>query len=196
MSTISTETAVVSGIRIKGVAISVRSLGTLVAAAALVVAGIVFVVMGFTSASQVRAGLAQEHITLTPDAAQLVKGAKPGAQVDSATTAWQMQNVIRHHSLEATGGLVYADMGHYLTSAGKPTNDASKAAIDPKTHQPVENQARNIWVTATTWRTSLITAYMGFKLALLVSAIGALFVITGLGLGFSGVRFSKVPAAA
>ena len=47
---------------------------------------------------------------------------------------------MRKHTLEATGGQLYSQMGRYLTAAGKPTNDEKAAAVDNATGKPVENR--------------------------------------------------------
>jgi hypothetical protein len=153
----------------------------------LVVAGIVIVSVGFQASSQVRSTLAAEHITLTPDAPGIV-GLPGGTAVNSASTAHAMAAIIRHHTLAATDGAVYADMGQYLNAKGQPTSDKTLAAIDPVTKQPVSNSARNIWVTSTTWRTSLGLAEMGFKLSMFVSGMGGLIILLGLGFAIVGIK--------
>ena len=69
--------------------------------------------------------------------------------IDTGADAKLFAAGIRKHTLEATDGQVYSEMGRYLTAAGKPTSDEKAAAIDKETGKPVENGARNIWVTAT-----------------------------------------------
>ena len=54
---------------------------------------------------------------------------------------------MRKHTLEATGGKTYAQMGRFLDADGKATNDEKLAANDPKTGQPVDNGLRDMWVT-------------------------------------------------
>jgi hypothetical protein len=34
----------------------------------------------------------------------------------------------------------------FIDNNGHPTNDKAKAAVDPKTKQPVGDQARQIWL--------------------------------------------------
>ena len=131
----------------------------------------------------------------TGDAPQIV-GMKGGTPVVSATTAQAMADIIRHHTMEATNGVVYAKMGHYLTAAGKGTDDVNLAAKDPKTGQPVENHARDIWVTSVTWQTALTQAYMAFKIADLVAGLGALFIVVGVAVGALAFRRAKAAAAA
>jgi hypothetical protein len=56
----------------------------------------------------------------------------------------------------ATGGFYFSQMGIYTAKAGTPkaqllvgggTDNASFAQIDPTTKQPIQNTARNTWVT-------------------------------------------------
>jgi hypothetical protein len=39
---------------------------------------------------------------------------------------------MRKHTLEATGGQTYAQMGRYMGKNGKPTNDEKLAASTPR----------------------------------------------------------------
>ena len=62
-------------------------------------------------------------------------------------------------SLEATGGQTYAQMPRFVDATGKGTRDEKAAAKDPKSGKPVDNPARNTWVTETALSTALNTAY-------------------------------------
>jgi hypothetical protein len=73
--------------------------------------------------------LAREQIVGTPDSTI------PGQKVDTGAEAQAFAKVMRKHTLEATGGQTYAQMGRYLDANGKPTNDEKSAAVDPKTNQ-------------------------------------------------------------
>jgi hypothetical protein len=77
---------------------------------------------------------------------------------------------------------VYAQMGHYIGKDGKPTDDEKAAAIDPKTHKPVENGARNIWVNETALSTALNTGYFAENVALFSIVMGFALILTGIGL--------------
>ena len=88
---------------------------------------------------------------------------------------------MRIHTFEATGGLTYAQMGRYLDENGKQTSDISKAAIDPKTHQPVANPARDIWVTETALTTALNTSFFAERVALFSIVTGFALLLTGIG---------------
>ena len=72
--------------------------------------------------------------------------------IDTGAKAKLFAAGIRKHTLEATGGQLYSQMGQYLTPAGKQTSDVKAAAIDKATGKPVPNAARNIWVTETALR--------------------------------------------
>ena len=89
---------------------------------------------------------------------------------------------MRVHALEATGGQVYAEMGRYIGKDGKPTEDVKLAAVDPKTHKPVENGARNIWVNETALSTALNTGYFAENVALFSIVMGLALLLTGIGL--------------
>jgi hypothetical protein len=101
--------------------------------------------------------------------------------IDNGTNARCFAQYMRIHALEATGGQVYAQMGHYLDPAGKPTDDAKQAAIDPKTHKPVENAARNVWVNETALTTALNTSYFAENVALFSVVMGIALLLTGIG---------------
>ena len=131
--------------------------------------------MGFDGRDQVRSDLAREQIVGTDDSTI------PGQKVDTGSEAQAFAAVIRKHTLEATGGQTYAQMGRFLDENGKPTNDESAAAIDPKTGQPVENGLRNMWVTATALSTALNTAYFAESVATFAIVMGFALLLTGIG---------------
>jgi hypothetical protein len=99
---------------------------------------------------------------------------------------------MRIHTLEATHGLTYAQMGRYIAKPGTPakftdgqgaTSDPKYALIDSQTKQPAENGARNIWVTETALTTALNTSYMAQQLALFGLVVGVALLLAGLGFG-------------
>src|ERR1043166_8279338 len=63
------------------------------------------------------------------------------------------------------------------------TSDPSYALIDPKTKQPVENGARNLWVTETALTTALNTSYMAQQLSLFGMVVGVALLLAGIGFG-------------
>jgi hypothetical protein len=64
---------------------------------------------------------------------------------------------------------------------GGGTDNVKYAAIDPKTKQPVQNGARNVWVTETALSTALNTSYMASQLALFGVVTGVAFLLAGIG---------------
>src|SRR3954447_23076363 len=83
----------------------------------LIAFGIGAVYMGIDGRSTVHSSLAAEQIVGTPDSTI------PGQKVDTGSEAKAFAAVMRKHTLEATGGQTYAQMGRFLDANGKPTND-------------------------------------------------------------------------
>ncbi len=147
-----------------------------IAASVILIAfGIGSIVVGFNGRDRVHNDLAKEQIIGTPDSTI------PNQLVNTGSEAQAFANVMRKHTLEATGGQTYAQMGRYLDANGKPTNDENKAAKDAKTGQPVENGLRNLWVTETALTTALNTAYFAESVATFAIAMGAALLLTGIG---------------
>src|SRR3954454_7100448 len=149
--------------------------GGIAASIVLIVFGLGAIYMGIDGRSYVRDNLAAEHIVGTDDSTI------PGQKVDTGTEAQAFAKVMRKHTLEATGGQTYAQMGRFLTTAGKPTNDEQAAATDPKTGKPVENGLRNMWVTETALTTALNTAYFAESVATFAIVMGIAMLLTGIG---------------
>jgi hypothetical protein len=103
---------------------------------------------------------------------------------------------MRIHALEATQGLTYAQMGRFVAKPGTPakltdgqgnTSVQDWALIDPKTKQPVENGARNLWVTETALSTALNTSYMAEQISLFGIAMGIALLLAGIGFAILAV---------
>jgi hypothetical protein len=148
--------------------------GGVAASAILIAFGIGSITIGALGVNEVRDTLARENIVGTPDSTI------PGQKVDTGSEARAFANVMRHHALEATGGLVYADMGRFLDANGKPTSDEKLAAKD-ETGQPVPNRARDLWVTETALSTALNTAFFAERVAWFSIAMGSALLLTGIG---------------
>jgi hypothetical protein len=159
----------------------------IIASLVLIAFGIGSIVIGFNGRDRVRTDLAREQIVGTPDSTI------PNQKVDTGSEAQAFATVMRKHALEATGGQTYAEMGRFLDDSGKPTSDEAQAAKDPKTGQPVENPARNIWVTETALSTALNTAYFAESVATFAIVMGAALLLTGVGFLVMVVRL-LIPA--
>jgi hypothetical protein len=164
-------------------------IGGLAASIVLLAFGTAAVVLGVNGRSEVRDSIARENIVGTPDSSIAGKKVNTGARAKAFATT------MRKHTLEATGGRTYAEMGRYLTSDGTETNDQTKAATDPKTGQPVENQARNIWVTSTALTTALNTSYVAEQVSLFSIMMGAALILAGLGFGVLTLGALRMPKA-
>ena len=178
--------------------------GGIAASVILIAFGVGSIAIGAWGINTVRDNLKQEQIFFGDAAtAPAVPADQSGKQVTTGSQAHEFAGVMRHHALEATDGQVYAEMGRFLDPQGNPTSDESKAAKDPKTGQPVANEARNIWVTETALTTALNQAYFAERvgvfglvmgIALLLAGIGFLVVV--LRLLVPATRSSDVPGVA
>jgi len=152
------------------------------ASVVLIAFGIGALYMGIDGRSMVRSDLAREQIVGTPDSTI------PGQKVDTGSEAKAFAAIMRHHTLEATGGQTYAQMGRYLTTDGKATDDEKAAAINPQTKKPVENGLRNMWVNETALTTALNTAYFAEQVATFAIVMGIALLLAGLGFAVLSFR--------
>ena len=156
-------------------------IGGVLAGALLIVFGIAAIFMGVSGRNEVHDALAEQNITATPDAAEITDGdLQPGEQIKTGSQAKSFADVMEHHALEATGGKRYSEMGRYLTSSGAETNDEAAAAKTPE-GKPVENGARNLWVTETALATALNMSYMAEQLSLFGIVVGIALLLSGIG---------------
>ena len=109
--------------------------GGIAASIVLIAFGVGTIVTGFNGRETVRDDLEREQIVGTPDSEI------PNQLVNTGEKAEKFANVIRKHTLEATGGRTYAQMGRFVDKNGKETDDEKLAAKDPKTGEPKENEA-------------------------------------------------------
>jgi hypothetical protein len=172
--------------------------GGYLASAALIVFGAGAVVAGTLGFLEVRDTIAAENITATPDAPELGVDLEPGEEIDTGAEAKEFSKIIRTHALEATGGRTFSEMGRFLTAEGEETDDEAEAAVDEASGRPVENQARNIWITATAFTTALNTAFLAERIALFSIVMGVALLLTGIGffvLTRAALRGIEEPAA-
>ena len=183
-------------------------IGGFVAAALLIVFGVVAIVMGVDGRNTVNKNLTNEYIVGTPDMTpSAIKAEAQKAGIADKVTLWPTQSVanlkintgararvmaeyMRIHTLEATQGYTYSQMGIYQAKDGTPksqlmpgggTDNTQYAVIDPKTQQPVQNASRQIWVTYTALATALNTSFMASQLALFGIVVGIALLLTGIG---------------
>jgi hypothetical protein len=188
--------------------------GGYAAAAILVAFGIAALILGVNGRSEVRTDVKREAIVGTPDmnkAAILAEATKAklpasilatlptcnvaGKEINTGARAKCFASYMRIHALEATGGKTYAQMGRFLTKDGKDTNDSTLAAVDPKTKQPVENAARNVWVTETALTTALNTSFFAEQVSMFSIVVAIALLLSGFGFGILAfTAFRWLPA--
>jgi hypothetical protein len=172
-------------------------IGGLVAAVVLVAFGIATLVLGVDGRSTVASNLKAEQIYFGDAKVDpTVPKQYSNHLVDTGAEARAFAKMMRGHTLEATKGLTYAQMGRFAAKPGTPakltdgsggTNDTKYALVDPQSKQPVANAARNIWVTETALTTALNTAYMAERIALFSVVVGIALLISGIGFGILAV---------
>jgi hypothetical protein len=181
-------------------------IGGLVAGLVLIVFGAVAIFMGVNGQSTVSDSLKQQQIVGSADmtpAAIKAEAAKAGLKnvplpscnvanktVNSGSRARCFAQYMQIHALEATGGYYYSQMGIYTAKPGTPksqlmpgggTDNTDYAAIDSTTKQPVQNGARNVWVTETALTTALNASYMASQMALFGIVVGVALLLSGVG---------------
>ena len=171
--------------------------GGIAASVVLIAFGAGSVGIGAWGINNVRDNLKLEQISGTPDmtpTAIKAEGQKAGLTnvsyptcniagqaIDTGSKARCFASYMRIHSLEATGGQTYSQMGRFLDKNGKATSDEALAAKDPKSGQPVENGLRNLWVTETALTTALNTAFFAERVGVFGIVMGIALLLTGIG---------------
>jgi hypothetical protein len=102
-----------------------------------------------------------------------------GLAINSGERARCFADYMRIHAYEATGGVPYSQMPRYATEDGKGTNDPSLAVM--KDGRPVDNAARNIWVTETALSTALNMSYLADQLGTFGIVVGIALLLSGIG---------------
>jgi hypothetical protein len=189
----------------------ILELGGYFAALVLVAFGIASLVMGVSGRNEVRKDIKREYIVGSPDMNKTAiraeaKDAKlpaaiiadlptcnvAGKAINSGSRAKCFASYMRIHTLEASGGFTYAQMGRFEAKPGAPkaelavgggTDNPKFAVTDPKTQQPVANGARNLWVTETALTTALNTSFFAEQVSMFSIVIGLALLLVGIGLG-------------
>ncbi len=155
--------------------------GGIAASVVLIAFGTGAIVVGATGYDDVRDEIAQQNITAGDDAAELTNGAlQPGEKITTGAEARAFADIMEHHTLEATEGKRYAEMGRFLTPSGEDTSDEALAA-KTEDGRPVENGLRNMWVTETALTTALNTSYFAERVAYFSIVMGVALLLTGIG---------------
>jgi len=175
----------------------VLEFGGVAAGIVLIAFGVAAIVLGFNGRSTVSTNLKQQQIVGTPDMtpsgiAEAAKAANLPAsiplptcsiankQVTTGAEARCFAQYMQIHAYEATGGVPYSQMPRYATADGKGTNDASKAEKGAN-GQPLDNSARDIWVTETALTSALNMSYMAEQLGMFGIVVGVALLLSGVG---------------
>jgi hypothetical protein len=190
----------------------VLEIGGIVAAVVLVGFGVGALVMGVNGRSTVRDSLKLEQIVGSPDMtpaaikAEAKEAGLPasvalptvsvaGQTINTGARARAFASYMRIHTLEATGGLTYSQLGRYIAKPGTPvkltdghggTSDSASALLN-SAGQPTDNGLRNLWVTETALTTALNTSYMAEQLSLFGVVVGIALLLAGLGFGILAI---------
>jgi hypothetical protein len=171
--------------------------GGVAAGIVLVAFGVAAIVLGVNGRNTVQTNLKQQQIVGTADMtpsgiAAEAKSANLPASIPlptcsiankAVTTGSQARCFAQYmqiHAYEATGGVPYSQMPRYATADGKGTNDASKAEKGA-TGQPLDNSARDIWVTETALTSALNMSYMAEQLGMFGIVVGVALLLSGFG---------------
>lgn len=115
------------------------------------IAGLIMAVAGVFTWTTVSDQLADQNITVAEDAASFA-----GEPVDGPFTAYAQAQIIDKHTMEATGGLTYAELDR-------------------------EDPLRAMAMNSSFLQASLFTAVVSFGVAALAGGLGVLLVLMGLG---------------
>jgi len=162
-------------------------IGGLLAGIVLVVFGAVAIFMGVDGRNTVRDSITAEKIvfgTVDDPAVKTYAEKWAGQPVETGEQARAFAQIMHEHALEASGGVVYAEMGRYVAAANpndpKGTSDAA-AALKDEDGQPVSNAARNTWVTATALSSALNMSFMAENVSLFGIVMGVALLLAGVG---------------
>jgi hypothetical protein len=144
----------------------------------LVILSILTVVIGILMIGGGAAGLAltyvhvaRENITTTDDASI------PSTPVRGPFTLKAQADIIREHVLHSTGGKTFAEMPGRIPQVDE---DGKQVLGEDGKPVMVANEARNIWITATTLTTALNLAIISYALSGLVLFLGLVFFMIGI----------------
>lgn len=113
------------------------------------VVGLLMIVAGGVTWGLVSSQLAEEHITVSSDAAHFA-----GKTVNGPLDAYYQADIIKHHALEATGGKTYAELDR-------------------------EDPLRDVAMNGSFLRASLFTSVVAFGVAAFAMGMGVIVVLFG-----------------
>jgi hypothetical protein len=186
----------------------ILEIGGVVAGVVLIAFGGAALVLAHNGKNTIASELKFQQITGTPDMTpKAITAEAKAAGLDLSTTpipSCSVANVaitngdqarcfgqyMKVHTLEATHGYTYSQMGIYQALPTTPksqlmpgggTDNTQYAALDPQTQQPVQNGPRQIWVTYTALTGALNSSYMAEQMANFGIVVGIALLLSGLG---------------
>ncbi len=153
----------------------------------LILFGIIVIALGIYGFTFTRDSIEEEGIAFGPiEDPAVAEHAEQwaGETVKTGRQALAFAEIMREHTLSATDGLTYAEMGQYQSAADPAdktgTNDVEAAAKD-ENGQPISNGARDIWVTETALTTALNLGFMAEMLSIFSIVVGVALTLAGIG---------------
>lgn len=133
-------------------------------------AGVIMVSGGLWGLMFTQATVLRENI-ITPEDASL-----PGKQVNGPRTLLAQAEVIRMHTLKATGGKTYAEMPRQVEKLDENGNQVIGEDGKPVM---IPNTSRDIWITATTLTTALHLGLITYMFGVLIILFGFVSIWNG-----------------
>lgn len=133
--------------------------------------GVILVVGGVWGIIFTHKNIVQEKI-ITPEDASI-----PNTLVEGPLALKSQADIIRHHTFKITDGQTYAEMPKQvqkMDSSGNPILDNSNNPV------LVSNDARNIWITATTLTTALNLGIITYAFSGIVALLGLILIWIGI----------------
>lgn len=133
--------------------------------------GVILVVGGAWGIYFTHKNIVQENI-ITPEDASI-----PNTLVEGPLTLKSQADIIRHHTLKITSDQTYAEMPKQVEKL-----DSNKSPVLDNSGNPVlvANDARNIWITATTLTTALNLGIITYAFSGIVALLGLILIWVGI----------------
>ena len=135
------------------------------ASAGSIILGALMIIGGIATWILVSSTLAEQRI-VTPDDACLA-----GREVSGPFTAYCQAEIIQTHTLEATGGMTYAELDR-------------------------EDPVREVAMNSSFLQASLFTSILAFGVSAMAVAVGILFILIGLGIRDVSQQVHATPSTA
>jgi len=149
---------------------------------AIIVVGALMVGIGITTYAITSSQLNAQHVTVAAVTSES-PGRLAGHKMNDPFTALAQINAIHHHSMDATGGKTYGQLGNVATSDGKTySRDVTAAAsTDGVAHSAGEPLSRADATTYAARSTAQQASFLEASIYVSVLAFGVSTLIIGLG---------------